>query len=1097
MKEKRQLMKARDSSHERVYPCSKCGMPFKSVRLYLMHYQLHQQEDKKTGRQESLRCSICKRSFTSKETLDKHRQLHTNSFYQFRNGFSTSSLREILHRSKKNFVKQLPLSLCRPSASASDIPLTQEERALANSLKCSKHDTSALPQPSDLQITSEKIPVDYASFAVSKNSNEFSPAVLKNARQYIKAVSRRRKEDTVKRIIQNKSVKDPVQHSSHTIGVDVELERSEESMPIVGVEGDRYFYQCKHCSKRFYNKFHHREHFNIHSGETPYECEFCSKRFAQRSGWNRHIKLHHKYEVFEGPIPYSHMAGQSEGGDGQPKQKRPKTDELSTIVNNSFAPTMAHLNPVAFSQKGATRFIPIAPYPQPIRTASGSTPFPAGAVPLSPAILSPDRFPNGLENALPAGTFLIHATSGNTPVMSAHQGGTIHFMQPNKPPISAVFVQPSTNLQPQQQNQHQQQQQQQEYDQTPTISVSNPISLSTVRVATTSNHPSSNSQVVVDEPPGGIPITIYQQKNTNTSNSSSSSNSNQVDQQEEKVRFQCKKVKTMEDRVIFMVRVIDLVLNKQQQQQKPNQQELPETKQEPQEASEPSAGSEIDSSEKKSELVEKKSDFAYVLDPVGKVESRIFVSDHQGGNWTDFPLDEVANTIMLSRIRTYDDMNKRGPKPRHLTNNMLPTDFALKKVYEEAIQLGKEKLEEALIKQNKVVEARGDDHGNGEGRGTTASSDTSKQPLATHGRSFRSGREKRFSCNVCSRKFLAQAHLNDHMLIHTGEFPFKCMFCSRPFRHKSGLNSHHKRHIQNGVFDRPISCKDPVKVMKKKQQRLQQMMREQQNSNAGQLRQQHPQQMSADSLKIALGLMIGDEPQGQQGQQQDSIQGFGGVGSTTKSKRKGRPPRRKETSPPQQPAYASGASSPLIRIDPTMYKVKEEEEDDNDGRYMLTNKNRETVSFDVQDMFECNFCGLTFPMRTAYLKHVSIVHRNPPATSSTGTSNVNSMTSSLNSGDSMVNDTGGGEVGGDTLMMNDVDSELSDSTRYIDEHHQMSEFENTLLDMASPTSPTDSADDNDDDASMISKLEPPVMATTVGNEGLIPAHQIKEEIPDY
>ena len=38
----------------------------------------------------------------------------------------------------------------------------------------------------------------------------------------------------------------------------------------------------------------------------------------------------------------------------------------------------------------------------------------------------------------------------------------------------------------------------------------------------------------------------------------------------------------------------------------------------------------------------------------------------------------------------------------------------------------------------------------------------------THGRSFRSGREKKFQCTVCERKFLAQAHLNDHMLIHTG-----------------------------------------------------------------------------------------------------------------------------------------------------------------------------------------------------------------------------------------------------------------------------------------------------------------------------------------
>ena len=63
------------------------------------------------------------------------------------------------------------------------------------------------------------------------------------------------------------------------------------------------FSGCKVCGKRFFNKFHHREHYNVHSGETPYECEFCFKRFAQHSGWNRHMKLHHKYEVFHGSIP--------------------------------------------------------------------------------------------------------------------------------------------------------------------------------------------------------------------------------------------------------------------------------------------------------------------------------------------------------------------------------------------------------------------------------------------------------------------------------------------------------------------------------------------------------------------------------------------------------------------------------------------------------------------------------------------------------------------------------------------------------------------------------------------------------------------------
>ena len=1106
-KEKRQLKRACDKSHERVYTCFKCGMPFKSVRLYLMHYQLHQQEEKNAGSADNFRCTTCKRSFTSKETLEKHKQLHSNSSYQFRNGFTSIGLREIIHRSKKNFVKQLPLSVRRGPVASLNVPITQQgEKELADPIKTL---TNVLPAKTDSQIIAKKIHVDYSSFAAvsdvatSKNNSEFSPEVLKDARKYIKEVSRRRKEDTIKRITQNKSDKDPVLHSSHTIGVDVELERSEESMPIVGMEGDRYYYQCKKCSKRFYNKFHHREHYNIHSGETPYECEFCSKRFAQRSGWNRHIKLHHKYSVFKGPIPYSHMTNQEiSGGDvTQPNHKRPKIDSVSSATKSTFQPTMTQFNPAAFhvnAQGTATRFIPIAPYPRPMLPASsGNASFPAGGIPLSPAILSPDRFPNSLDNALPAGAFLIQAPHGNThQVVSPHQGSTIQFLQPNKPPISAVFVQPNTNMQSQhQQPQHSQQQaslqqQQKQPDKIPTVCVSNPISLIGVKLAELPAR--ANSPTPQQQSGGAVnPSNQQQQKISNTTNTTSATTS-QSDQQPriEKVRFQCKKVKTMEDRVIFMVRVIEE--HKKEPEKPPEEEEGLDVKQEPKE--ETSEETTVD----KPEVVEKKSEFAYVLDPVGKVESRIFVSDHQGGNWTDFPLDEVANSIMLSRIRAYDEMNKRGPKPKHFTN-----------LFDDAIQTGKEKLEEALVKQNKVVEARGDDNEDCFGNmavnvdadntaAVTLPCDLSKQPLITHGRNFRSGREKRFSCTVCSRKFLAQAHLNDHMLIHTGEFPFKCMFCSRPFRHKSGLNSHHKRHIQNGVFDRPISCKDPAKLLKKKQQRLQQVMREQQQKVN--IQQKQPM-VSADSMKQALGLTVdgGQVPNQQQQQyflfqhqqqrnQQSQLQNSTGS-STTKSKRKGRPPRRKEASLPQPPVQ-----SPLL-----LYKVKEEETDESDGNpgYILPNKNRETVTFDVQDVFECNFCGLTFPMRTAYLKHVSTVHRNPV----TSLSDVTNNTSSLLNSDNVSAKTAAG-VG--ALMMDSADSEGSDSTHYIDKHHQMSEFENTLLDIASPPiSPPGRGgnNSNDHDEIGVSVGKQPFEGGSVvamGDEGgLIPAHQIKEELPDY
>ena len=53
---------------------------------------------------------------------------------------------------------------------------------------------------------------------------------------------------------------------------------------------------------------------------------------------------------------------------------------------------------------------------------------------------------------------------------------------------------------------------------------------------------------------------------------------------------------------------------------------------------------------------------------------------------------------------------------------------------------------------------------------------------------------------MCSRAFTQKAHLDAHMLVHTGERRLKCRFCTKLFVRPSDLKQHEYVHTQERVF---------------------------------------------------------------------------------------------------------------------------------------------------------------------------------------------------------------------------------------------------------------------------------------------------------
>ncbi|XP_069503867.1 zinc finger and BTB domain-containing protein 47 isoform X2 [Ambystoma mexicanum] len=64
--------------------------------------------------------------------------------------------------------------------------------------------------------------------------------------------------------------------------------------------------------------------------------------------------------------------------------------------------------------------------------------------------------------------------------------------------------------------------------------------------------------------------------------------------------------------------------------------------------------------------------------------------------------------------------------------------------------------------------------------------------------------EKKFSCEICEKKFYTMAHVRKHMVAHTKDMPFTCETCGKSFKRSMSLKVHSLQHSG----EKPFKCEN-------------------------------------------------------------------------------------------------------------------------------------------------------------------------------------------------------------------------------------------------------------------------------------------------
>ncbi|XP_029109161.1 zinc finger and BTB domain-containing protein 47 [Scleropages formosus] len=76
--------------------------------------------------------------------------------------------------------------------------------------------------------------------------------------------------------------------------------------------------------------------------------------------------------------------------------------------------------------------------------------------------------------------------------------------------------------------------------------------------------------------------------------------------------------------------------------------------------------------------------------------------------------------------------------------------------------------------------------------------------LHEHNKIVHSYAEKKFSCEICEKKFYTMAHVRKHMVAHTKDMPFTCETCGKSFKRSMSLKVHSLQHSG----EKPFKCEN-------------------------------------------------------------------------------------------------------------------------------------------------------------------------------------------------------------------------------------------------------------------------------------------------